>query len=365
MQNLILEIQKWAISQANFLKPVPLGFWYILFMFIFGGVVLGMVMFFAGFASYAERKIAGHMQSRLGPMRVGPHGIFQFIADGIKLVLKEDLIPAEADRLLFKAAPYVLFAGSLAVFAAIPFSQVFGEPLGITNLNIGLLYIMAVSSFVVIGILMAGWASVNKWSLLGGMRSVAQIVSYEVPVAVSFLTVIMIAGTMNMFDIVKMQEGGFWKWIIFKYPPFTLIVFLIYYIASIAEINRTPFDIAEAESELVAGFHTEYSGMRFAFFFMAEYGNMLAVSAIATVLFLGGWQSPLHINILPAPWFALEGIFWFFAKTLFLAFVMVWLRWTLPRYRVDQLMQVCWKVLLPVAFANLILIGIWIALTTD
>ena len=365
MQELIIWIQKFVIETTGwgFLKTLPIELWYILFMFVFGGVVLGVVMFFAGVASYAERKVAGHIQSRMGPMRVGPHGLLQFMADGIKLVMKEDLIPAKADRFLFKAAPYVLFAGTLALFAAIPYNQLFGKPLAITNLNIGLLYILAMSGFVVVSILMAGWASSNKWSLLGGMRSAAQIISYEVPVAVSFLAIIMIAGTMNMFDIVSMQEGGIWNWLIFRYPPFTCFVFLVYYVAAMAEVNRTPFDIPEAESELVAGFHTEYSGMRFAFFFMSEYANMLAVSAIATVLFWGGWHSVLPFSILPEPWVVLEGMGWFAGKTLFSVFLMMWLRWTLPRYRVDQLMKLCWKVLLPIAFANVIAIGIWIALT--
>lgn len=348
---------------------VPVELWYIAWIFIFGGVVLGCTLFFAGIAAYVERRVAGFIQSRLGPNRVGPEGLFQFAADGIKLVLKEDLIPTAADKFLFRAAPYVLFIGTLGVFAALPFSK----NIGIANINIGLLYIMAISSLVVIGIIMASWASANKWSLYGGMRSAAQIISYEIPIGITFLMMIMIAGTMNMHEIIEQQAGGLHKWFVFRYPPFTLMAFLIYYIAGVAEVNRTPFDIPEAESELVGGFHTEYSGMRFAMFYMAEYANMFAVCAIATILFLGGWQSILPFDILKPlgekfisahPFFLqvltwAEGVGWFLAKSLFLVFVMMWLRWTLPRYRVDQLMGVCWKVLLPIAFFNMLAVGLW------
>ncbi|MDI6733033.1 MAG: NADH-quinone oxidoreductase subunit NuoH [Planctomycetota bacterium] len=345
------------------IKGAPVELWYIVWIFIFGGVVLGGAMLFAGLASFAERRFAGFFQCRLGPNRVGPEGFFQFIADGIKLVLKEDLIPAAADKMLFRAAPYVVFIGTLGVFAALPFSK----SLGITNLNLGLLYIFAISSLVIVGIIMAGWGSGNKWSLLGGMRSAAQIISYEIPIGVVFLTMIMITSTMNMQEIVNQQGGGLVNWLVFRYPPFTLFAFLIYFIAAMAEVNRTPFDLPEAESELVGGFHTEYSGMRFAFFFMAEYANMFVVSAIATVLFLGGWQSPLPFFILNifgdySILAIIEGFGWFITKVLFLVFLMMWLRWTLPRYRVDQLMAVCWKVLLPLSFANLLLIGIWMIL---
>ncbi|MBI4713336.1 MAG: NADH-quinone oxidoreductase subunit NuoH [Planctomycetes bacterium] len=351
---------------------VPVELWYIAWIFIFGGAILGGALLFAGLGAYVERRVAGFLQSRLGPNRVGPQGLLQFMADGIKLVLKEDLIPDAADKLLFRAAPYVLFIGTLGVFAALPFAQ----NIGITNINIGLLYIMAISSFVVIAIIMAGWASANKWSLYGGMRSAAQIISYEIPIGISFLLVIMITGTMNMHQIIEGQAGGLHRWFVFRYPPFTMIAFLVYYVAAMAEVNRTPFDIPEAESELVGGFHTEYSGMRFAMFYMAEYANMFAVSAIGTILFLGGWQSPLPFNILVPLgtdfissnqffiqmliW--LEGFGWFLSKVLWLVFLMMWLRWTLPRYRVDQLMAVCWKVLLPVAFFNMLAVGLWLLL---
>jgi NADH-quinone oxidoreductase subunit H len=280
-------------------------------------------------------------------MRVGPHGTLQTLADGIKLIFKEDYIPRQGDKLLFVLAPYIIFSCSFAVFAAIPFSQ----SILVSNLNIGIFYIMAISSVIVMGVIMAGWASNSKWSLLGAMRSAAQIVSYEIPIGLSILTVVMLVQTLNMQEIVN-EQAGIWNWLIFR-TPFTFIAFFIFFISSIAEVNRTPFDLPEAESELVAGFHTEYSGMRFAFFFIAEYANMFAVSAIAATLFLGGWQ-----GILPG-FYILGGFPGLVIKTLFLVFVMMWIRWTLPRLRVDQLMNLCWKYFIPISFFNILGVGIW------
>ncbi len=311
--------------------------------------VLGFISVFALFAIWLERKVSAHMQDRLGPMRVGGwHGWAQTIADGIKLFLKEDIIPAMADRKLFTLAPLVVFVGSFAVFVAVPF----GDRLIVRDLNIGIFYILAISSLVVIGVVMAGWSSNNKWSLLGAMRSAAQVVSYEIPVALALLSVIMIVGSLSMQDIVKDQSGGFLNWFIFR-NPFTFLAFFIYFVASLSEVNRTPFDIPEAESELVAGYHTEYSGMRFSFFFIAEYANMFAVSAIATTIFLGGWQAPWGDPIVA------DGAIWFIGKATFLVFVQMWIRWTLPRLRVDQLMYIGWKVLTPFSFANIIGVGLW------
>ena len=316
------------------------------------GVVLFLFMF-ALLAIWLERKVSAHLQDRLGPMMTGGwHGWSQTIADALKLILKEDIIPAVADRKLFRLAPYLVFIGSLAGFAVLPFaSNLIG-----TDLNIGVYYVIAVTSLVVIGILMAGWASNNKWALYGAMRSAAQMVSYEVPVALSLLIPVMIAGTMSMQTIVGNQTGWFWNWYVFQTFPFGLIAFVIYFWASLAEVNRTPFDIPEAESELVSGFHVEYSGMRFAVFFLAEYGNMFVVSAIAATVFLGGWHAPFpFLAFIPGP-------FWFIGKSIALVIVQMWLRWTLPRLRVDQLMHVCWKIFLPFSFANLLLVGLWIVL---
>jgi len=348
------------------------------------GVLAGCVSAFSGVASYVERKVAARMQSRLGPMRVGPHGILQWIADALKVLLKEDLIPAGADRPLFRLAPYIVFLGCFPAFLVLPF----GRHLAVADLDIGILYMVAVASLVVMGLLMAGWASGNKWSLFGAMRSAAQIVSYEIPIGLTILAVVILVGSLSMRDIVEAQvrgvpfdlplpravDGGgdgwpgLFGWILFRYPPFTIAAFLLYFTASLAETNRTPFDIPEAESELVAGFHTEYSGMRFSAFFMAEYANMLAVAGIATTLFLGGWLAPYPGFVLErvlsgspalaAAGAAAEGLAWFLAKSLGLVFVMMWLRWTLPRYRVDQLMDLCWKVLVPIALVNLLAVAL-------
>jgi NADH-quinone oxidoreductase subunit H len=325
-------------------------------------VPLLWVLPYALFAVWLERKVSAHMQDRLGPMRVGGwHGWAQTLADILKLIQKEDIVPAAADKTLHFLAPFVVFIGSYAAFATIPFSSAY---IG-SNINIGLFYVVAVSSLVVVGLLMAGWSSNNKWSLFGAMRSAAQIVSYEIPTALAILIAVMLSGSLNLQEINTFQSGGIQNWILFGGPaafpgkllllPFTFVSFTILFVASLAETNRTPFDIPEAESELVAGYHTEYSGMKFALFFLAEYANMFAVSAIASTLFLGGWNSPFG-SFLSGP---LWGVFWFLSKGLFFVFVQMWLRWTLPRLRVDQLMYVSWKVLTPWAFVCVLGVGFW------
>lgn len=295
------------------------------------------------FLVWLERKVSAHIQDRLGPMYVGGwHGWAQTLADALKLLLKEDIVPEAADKLLFKMAPFIVFLGAFAAYVVVPF----GVSSFVTDLNIGVLYVVALGSLSVIGIIMAGWASNNKYSLYGGMRAAAQIISYEIPAAIAILTVIIPVGSLSMVDIVSAQKGGIQHWFIFR-NPFTFVGFIVYFIASLAEVNRTPFDIPEAESELVAGYHTEYSGMRFAFFFLAEYANMFLVASVATTLFLGGWTqvlpTSLGLQFIPGP-------IMFFLKALVLIFVQMWLRWSLPRLRVDQLMYLSWKVLLPVSF---------------
>lgn len=285
------------------------------------------------FLIWWERKISAHIQSRLGPMIVGWHGCLQSIADTVKLLLKENIVALAADKVSFWLAPLVVFAASFLPFVAIPFSK----NLIVCDLGLGLFYILAISSLGVIGIFMAGWGSGNKYSLLGGMRIAAQIISYEIPLVLSVLTIIMLSGTLSTIKIVEAQTK---LWFIVCQP----VAFLVYFISAMAEVNRAPFDISEAESELVAGFHTEYSGMKFSMFFLAEYTNMFTVSALATILFLGGWQGP----VLPAP-------VWFLIKVYFLIFLMMWVRWTFPRLRVDQLMGFAWKFLVPVAFLNILL----------
>ena len=310
---------------------------------------------FALFAVWWERKISAHMQDRLGPMRTGGwHGWAQTIADILKLIQKEDIVPTLADKKLFKLAPYVVFTGSYAAYAAIPFSAAY---IG-SEINIGLFYVVSVSSIGVVGLLMAGWASNNKWSLFGALRSAAQIVSYEVPVALAILAVVMIVGTFDLQEINRAQTGWFWNWFMFQKFPLVFLAGVIYFVASLAEVNRTPFDIPEAEQELVGGYHTEYGGMRFALLFLSEYANMFAVSAVAATLFLGGWNSPFG-DFLSGP---IWGAFWFLGKGMAFIFLQMWLRWTLPRLRVDQLMYVGWKVLIPFSFVLIIGIGLWVML---
>lgn len=306
-------------------------------------------------ALWIELKMSAHMQDRLGPMRTGKwHGIGQPFADMLKLLQKEDIIPRAADKKLFILAPYLVFIGAYAAFAAIPFSSEYiGAPI-----DVGVFYVVAVSALVVVAILMGGWASNNKWSMLGAMRSAAQIVSYEIPTVMCILVAVMIAGTLDLQKINHLQEGGLHNWIVFRTPPFAFIAFFLYFVASLAEVNRTPFDIPEADSELVAGYQTEYSGMKFAMFYLAEYSNMFAVSAIASALFLGGWTSPFG-TIMSGP---IWGVFWFVTKAMGLVLLQMWLRWTLPRVRVDQLMYICWKVLVPFAFINVLAAGLALVL---
>ena len=326
--------------------PVEMGT--VLVMFGCAGIFVGVVPLLPLVLVLAERKVSARFQNRTGPMRVGPWGTLQTLADGVKLIFKEDFIPPQGDKLLFLLAPYIIFACSFAVFAAIPFS----EGILVSDFNIGIFYIMAISSVIVMGVIMAGWSSNSKWSLLGSLRSAAQIVSYEIPLGLSILTIVMLVESLSMQEIVASQSNGVFSWLIFR-TPFTFIAFFIFFISSIAEVNRTPFDLPEAESEIVAGFHTEYSGMRFALFFIAEYANMFAVSAIAVTLFLGGWE-----GVLPG-YDILGGFPGFVIKSLALVFLMMWLRWTLPRLRVDQLMNLCWKYFIPIAFFNILGTGIW------
>ncbi len=335
--------------------------------FVSAAMPVAFLVPFVIIAVYLERKVSAHMQDRLGPMRVGYHGLLQTIADFFKLIQKEDIVAEGIDKKFFNFAPFLVFAGSYAVYAALPFSSKY---IG-SETDLGIFYIIAISGLVVAGILMAGWTSNNKYSLYGAMRSAAQIISYEIPTALVILSIIMWTGTMSLATMSEMQTAYFWNWNILGGPewgitkfvliPFLLVAFIILYVSTLAEVNRTPFDMPEAESELVAGYHTEYSGMKFAMFFLAEYGNMFAVSAIVSVIFFGGYQSPFGYlgNTLGIEWLVpFEQVFWFAAKGIFFVFVQMWLRWTLPRVRVDQLMTICWKYLIPYSFVNLLVIGI-------
>ncbi|GIL18987.1 MAG: NADH-quinone oxidoreductase subunit NuoH [Candidatus Jettenia sp.] len=308
-------------------------------------IVFGMIQFMIISMIWFERKIMAHMQVRLGPMRVGPHGLLQPIADGIKLLFKEDIIPERANKFLFVLAPVMTLVPALITFAVIPFGdkiKIFGYSIDlvITDINVGFLYIFAVSSLGVYGVVMAGWASNNKYSLLGGIRSSAQMISYELTLGLSLIGVVMLTGSLSLVDIVNAQAK---IWNIILQP----IGFFIYVTSAFAEVNRTPFDLPEAESELVAGYHTEYSSMKFAMFFMAEYANMITVSAIAVTFFLGGWQGPF-----------LPPVVWFMLKLSGCLFFFIWIRSTYPRLRYDQLMHFGWKFLLPLSLFNILITGL-------
>lgn len=318
---------------------------------IVGLLVIGLFSVLGLVLIMMERKVSAYMQIRLGPNRVGPKGMFQTVADTVKLMVKEGITPEGADKFLFNLAPFVVMIAAMLLLAPIAFANKFQ----LWDVNIGVLYITAISSVSVIGILMAGWASNNKYSLLGAMRSGAQIVSYELSAGLSIITIVILTGSLTITDIVNAQANGWW---LFKGHIPVLISFIIFIIAVTAETNRAPFDLAEAESELTAGFHTEYSGMKFALFFLAEYVNVFIVCAIGATLFLGGWM-PFHVG----NWTGFNHVMdyipsslWFLGKTFFLIFVIMWFRWTFPRLRIDQLLNLEWKYLLPISMVNLLLV---------
>jgi NADH-quinone oxidoreductase subunit H len=320
-------------------------------MVIVGLLVIGLFATLGLVLVLMERKVSAWMQIRLGPNRVGPKGAFQTVADTLKLLVKEGFTPGGADKLLFNLAPFIAIIAGMLLMAPIAFAKDFQ----LWDLNIGVLYISAISSVSVISILMAGWASNNKYSLLGAMRSGAQIVSYELSAGLSVLAIVVLAGSLNVNDIITSQADGWW---IFKGHIPAIIAFITFIIAVTAETNRAPFDMAEAESELTAGFHTEYSGMKFALFFLAEYVNVFIVCAIGATLFLGGWM-PLHIGNWQGFNHAMDYIpssLWFFGKTFFLIFLIMWFRWSFPRLRIDQLLNLEWKYLLPISMINLLLV---------
>jgi NADH-quinone oxidoreductase subunit H len=295
--------------------------------------VIALVSVNALFLIWMERKVSAHMQLRPGPMEVGPHGAIQTVADAVKLMGKELITPEEVDRPIYLLAPIVVFLPVLLTFLVIPFSQTWI----IKDMNVGIVLILAFSTLTVLAILMGGWASNNKYAVFGALRSVAQNIAYEIPLLVTVMSIILMVGSFKLTDIVAAQSG---YWFILVQP----LAFILFIICATAETNRTPFDLPEAESELVAGFHTEYSGMRFALFFLAEYTNMFIVSAVAAVLFLGGWRGPL-----------LPGVVWFLIKVYALIFLIMWFRWTFPRVRFDQLVTFAWKILIPLSFVNLLL----------
>ena len=302
--------------------------------------------------TYAERKVIGYMQVRLGPNRVGPKGLLQPVADAVKLMFKEFLVPAGANRVLFVAAPVISLATALAAWAVIPFSDF----LVVADINAGLLYILAMTSLGVYGVIIAGWSSNSKYALLGAMRSAAQIVAYEIAMGFALVVVLMAAGSLNLREIVLAQEGGLVHWFWLPLLP----MFVVYVISGVAETNRAPFDVAEGESEIVAGFHVEYSGMAFSVFFMAEYANMVLISALTVIMFLGGWLSPFPelADLAFVGWIFAPGVHWFVGKLVFFMFLYLWLRATFPRYRYDQIMRLGWKVFIPLTIIWIVVVGI-------
>ncbi|MSP60754.1 MAG: NADH-quinone oxidoreductase subunit NuoH [Myxococcales bacterium] len=350
-----------TIGLPRFGRPTEIPIWLIfgLCMAAAATLIALPVPVIGGLIVVWERKISAWMQSRVGPNRVGPNGWLQWLADGLKLIMKEDLVPAAADPYLFKASPYLAFIGLFLVFMVLPFTGWFI----VADLNIGLLFILSVTSLMVVSIIMGGWSSNSKWSLLGGMRSAAQIISYELPASVALLGIAALAGSLSTETIVGSQGGAPWNWFIFR-NPFTFIAFFIYFISALAEGNRTPFDLPEAESELVSGYNTEYSGFRFSLFPLVEWVNLFVIGAVAGTLFLGGWRIP-GVSLASqdaSGWLQLAGFLVFLFKILTIVFVIIWIRWTLPRFRVDQMMNLCWKFFIPISFALFIgtLVFIWL-----
>lgn len=337
---------------------------------VFGAVVTIVVTVLAtigGLGTYAERKISADLQMRQGPNRVGPFGILQFLADGVKMILKEDIVPRQADKFLFNISPLLCLLGVFASLAVVPFSSGFT----LVNLNVGIIYLLGVASIVGIGIFLGGYSSNSKWSMLGGMRGASQIISYEIPVTLSILAAVVIVGGLSFGAATEAQGGLPHQWLIF-HNPFTFIAFFVLFIGSLAEANRAPFDLPEAESELVSGYHTEFTGMKFAFFALAEYIEVFVLCGVASALFLGGYKVPFDLGtgaifseklglhpMLAKNIGQLLQLGAFFTKALLLYYVVIWIRWTLPRLRVDHLMVLCWKYLTPIALFNLVGVAVW------
>ena len=313
-------------------------------------VIIAPMMLAVAYFTYAERKVIGFMQIRIGPNRVGWQGLGQPIADALKLMFKEIVIPTGANKFLFILAPMLSLAPALAAWAVFPFS----EELVLADINAGLLYILALTSVAVYGVILAGWASNSKYALLGAMRSAAQIISYEIAMGFALVGVLVAAGSLNLGDIVRAQSGSILHWYWLPLMP----LFVVYWISAVAETNRAPFDVAEGESEIVAGFHVEYSGMTFAVFFLAEYANMILVSALTALMFLGGWLSPFQGTFMES-WFAwVPGMIWMVLKTFIFAFLFLWFRATFPRYRYDQIMRLGWKVFIPITIVWILVVGL-------
>ena len=357
----MIELYKYSASLLSNVTGLSEDASFFSVLLIAGSFLAVFISLFSGITSVVERKIAARVQSRFGPNYVFLRGWLQFVADGIKSLQKEDIIPDQADKILFRLAPYVVFTAMFLAFVSIPF----GANLIAADLNIGILYIMAVSSLNAIGLIMAGWGSNNKWSMLGGFRSAAQIVSYEIPSALAAVTVILLSGSLSMQDIIANQGAWPWQWHITS-NPFVTVAFFIMFISLLAEGNRTPFDLPESESELVSGYNTEYSGIRFLIFFFAEWANLYVIAALLSAMFLGGWNSPFHAGFYFGTIFIeVSGAILLFMKSLFITFIIILIRWTLPRLRIDQLMSLSWKYLTPISFVSITGVLFWMLFFPD
>jgi NADH-quinone oxidoreductase subunit H len=346
-KNVVESMTKWLGFDATSL-------FYFLAFLIFASIITVVAATIGGFGTYAERKISADLQARIGPNRVGPYGLLQVLADGIKMLTKEDIAPRTADKMLFYLAPLLALVGVFSTFAVFPFSSKFT----LSHLNVGVFYLVAISSLVGLGVFLGGYASNSKWSMLGGMRGASQIISYEIPVTISILAIVTLAGGMS-FDVIVGAQGGLpHNWFIF-HNPFSFIGFFVFFTGLLAETNRAPFDLPEAESELVSGYHTEYTGLRFGFFALAEYVEVFVVCGVAVALFLGGYNLPLNV-LEDKPIGQLGQVGIMILKTFALYYVVIWIRWTFPRLRVDQLMSVCWKYLTPIAIFNLVGCAVWV-----
>lgn len=330
----------------DFYNQILVPVWPVVWTAIKIMVIIVPLMLGVAYLTYAERKVIGYMQVRIGPNRVGPKGWLQPIADGLKLLLKEIIVPTGANKFLFVLAPVLVIAPALVAWAVVPFTP----ELVLANVDASLLFIMAITSMGVYGVVVAGWASNSKYAFLGALRSAAQIVSYEIAMGFALVGVLMAGQSLNLVEIVNRQTGGFWHW--FWLPLFPM--FIVYLIAGVAETNRAPFDVAEGESEIVAGFHVEYSGMAFAVFFLAEYANMILIATLTALMFLGGWQPFIHV----APFTWIPSFFWLMFKIAFVLFLFLWFRATFPRYRYDQIMRLGWKVFIPITLIWLLVVGI-------
>ena len=361
------ELNNLIASSSKFLGFDTTSLFAFIIFAVIAGIIVGVMATIGGLGTYAERKISADLQMRMGPNRVGPFGLLQFLADGVKMILKEDIVTSQADRFTFNLAPVLCMVGVFATLAVVPYSSGFM----MADLNVGIFYLVGMASLVGVGVFLGGYASNSKWSMLGGMRGASQIISYEIPATITIISIVLLAGGLSMKTLIDGQGGAPQEWYIF-HNPFAFVGFFVYFISALAETNRAPFDLPEAESELVSGYHTEYTGMKFGLFALAEYIEVFVVCGVAVALFLGGYKVPFNLGsgAILVEKLGMDGMIAqnigqflelgaFFTKTLALYYVVIWVRWTLPRLRVDQLMTLCWKYLTPIAIFNLLGCAVW------